>query len=687
MFLEVCLLSCGLHAGSELYKKIRNTKIRSRINKIKNSLTAEIRGTTNEIAQPSLERDSRCADETESESEYLPATRVNQLNNAQIDKHLAVTSVSTALTAAGKIFYPPLVPLGLLGLVYPLSGMIKGAYEGLFKEHKVNLEVMNCILLSGMMLTGYYFTGCLVFWLYYGSLKLLNKIEDNTRQNLGDIFENQPRSAWIVRSGTEVEVPFDSLLAGDIAAVKAGEIIPADGLITEGNASIDQHILTGESRPLEKGPGEPVFASTLVLAGRIRVRVEKSGKDTVVANIADLLNRTVDFKTTVQSKGERIADQSVLPTLAASAVALPLTGPAGALAVLNSYIGADVCILAPLSTLNFLKTASRDGILIKDGRALELLVGTDTVVFDKTGTLTLEQPHVRKIHACDGYRETGVLKYAAMAENRQTHPIARAILEKAGECEIHPGDADDARYEVGYGIRVRLADKIIRVGSARFMETEGIEIPGKINDLMHRCHDNGHSLVMVSEGKHLAGAVELHTAVRPEVRDIISRLRKRGKSMYIITGDHEKPARILAENLGIENYFAETLPEQKAQIVEMLQKQGRSVCFIGDGINDSVAMKKAHVSVSLQHHTDGRNPESSGQAVRTGPGFQQKCEHISGNGSCARTYKHRQCISSAHRDLLFGLIIRPDSARGCGKLLSAADEHASGTLQTEDNLT
>jgi Cu2+-exporting ATPase len=478
--------------------------------------------------------------------------------------------------------------------------MIRRAYEGLFKEHKVNMEAMNFILLSGLVSTGYYFTSCFVFWSYYLSLKLLNRIEDSTRQNLGAVFEKQPRSAWIVRNGTEIEVPFDSLQAGDIAAVKAGEIIPADGFITEGIASVDQHILTGESCPLEKGPGDPVFASTLLLTGSIRIRIEKSGKDTVVAKIGEILKRTVDFKTTVQSKGEKIADQSVVPTLAAGIVALPLTGPVGALAVLNSYIGSDVRILVPLSTLNFLKIASRDGILIKDGRVLELLVKTDTVVFDKTGTLTLEQPHVREIHVCDGYSDAEVLRYAATAENRQSHPIARAILEKASAYEIHPENIADAKYEIGYGIRVRISDALIRVGSARFMESEGIEIPGAIKDLMHCCHENGHSLVMVAREEHLAGAIELEAAVRPEVREIIRQLKNRGKSLYILTGDSEKPARILADDLGIENCFAEVFPEQKAEIIEQLQKEGRSVCFVGDGINDSVAMKKAHVSVSLR---------------------------------------------------------------------------------------
>lgn len=611
MFIEACILSAGLKAGSALYKKIKSEIFQKSLLVPKlelwnekglglgNDNTPELLNNSVPGVRNAKEKNFRYTDETENESECLPAIRVNELSNTEIDGHLTVTSVCSVLTGTGKLLYPPLVPLGLIGLVYPLSGMIRRAYEGLFKEHKVNMEVMNFILLSGLLSTGYYFTACFVFWSYYLSLKLLNRIEDSTRQNLGAVFENQLRSAWIVRNGTEIEVPFDSLQAGDIAAVKAGEIIPADGFITEGIASVDQHILTGESCPSEKGPGEPVFASTLVLTGAVRIRIEKSGKDTVVANIGEILKRTVDFKTTVQSKGEKIADQSVVPTLAAGIAALPLTGPVGALAVLNSYIGSDVRILVPLSTLNFLKIASRDGILIKDGRVLELLTQTDTVVFDKTGTLTLEQPYVREIHICGGYKEAEVLRYAAAAENRQTHPIARAILEKASADEIHPEDIADAKYEIGYGIRVKFADKIIRVGSARFMESEGIEIPGAINDLMQRCHESGHSLVMVARGEHLAGAIELETGARPEVRDIIRQLKNRGKSLYILTGDSETPARILAEDLGIENCFAEIFPEQKAEIIEQLQKEGRSVCFVGDGINDSVAMKKAHVSVSL----------------------------------------------------------------------------------------
>ncbi|MBF0376202.1 MAG: heavy metal translocating P-type ATPase [Desulfamplus sp.] len=593
MFIEAVLLSSLLFGGSKLYEKIiKPDKKKNKINKSEKSLSFY---TVKEKEITDLKSSVEIADR----SEISELTRQNQFDNTTINKYLTVISVSTLMTVAGRIFYAPLIPLGVLGLLYPYTGIVRRAYNGLVNEKKIKMPVMGAILLPGMILTRYYFTTCFSLMLYYTSLKLLNKIEDNSRQNVVNFFENQPGFVWIVKDGIEIEIPFESLRTGDIASVKAGESIPADGIITEGTASVDQHILTGESMPLEKGAGDPVFASTVVLSGRLLFRVEKSGKETVVANIADILNRTVDYKTGIQSKGEKITDQSIVPTMALSVAALPVAGPAGMLAVLNSYIGADVSILVPLSTLNFLKAASNNSILIKDGRSLELLSKIDTVVFDKTGTLTIEQLVVLRIHTCDGLDETKILLFAAMAEQRQTHPIAKAILKKARECGINPGNVGEAFYEIGYGIRVRISDTVIRVGSVRFMEMEGIEIPDKINDIISGTLDSGNSLVMVAKENRLVGAIELHPTVRPEVRSIINSLKKRNKSLYIISGDNTNHVKIMAEELGIDNYFSEIFPEQKAQIIEQLQKEGRSVCFIGDGINDSIAMKKAHVSVSL----------------------------------------------------------------------------------------
>jgi heavy metal translocating P-type ATPase len=590
VIVEACLLACSLYYSA---LKVLDTDDGHAQQKVKGGSPVKRRKAPNPPADS--------PDKNQEQSRYLPAVNEKKPNNVQVNKYLAVTSISLFLTSIGTLFYPPLIVFGVAGLVYPLAGIVKRAYKGLVYEKKVKMEVMGSILFPGMVLSGFYFTSCFAFWMYYLSAKLLIKIEDDTRQNLIGIFGDQPRFVWIVKGDTEVEMPFDALRIGDIVAVRSGETIPVDGIITEGSASIDQHVLTGESQPLEKEIGGPVFALTTVLAGSIRIRVEKSGKDTVVSNIVDMLNKTVDFKSTMQSAGEMISDFAVIPTLALSAAAYTISGVDGSFAALNSYVGGDVRLFVPLSTLNFLRLASRNGILIKDGRALEMLTRADTVVFDKTGTLTLDQPYVSNIYPCNGFNEMDVLYYAASAENRQTHPIAKAVIEKAREHGLSLSkDMDDTSYEMGRGIRVTLSGNLIRVGSQRFMEIEGIEIPDAMKEIIYDSQNSGHSLVLASKDDRILGTIELQATIRPEIKDIIKQLRNRGKAMYIITGDHEKPARMLADELGIENVFAEVFPEQKAMIVERLQDEGRTVCYIGDGINDSIAMKKAHASISLR---------------------------------------------------------------------------------------
>ena len=232
---------------------------------------------------------------------------------------------------------------------------------------------------------------------------------------------------------------------------------------------------------------------------------------------------------------------------------------------------------------------------------LDILTQVDTIVFDKTGTLTHAQPHVGQIHTCSDYEALDVLKYAAAAEYKQSHPIALAILEEANARQLVVPQVDETEYKVGYGLSVTLIGQIVRVGSARFMEMEGITIPRHIKETQKASHRQGHSLIMVSINQTLAGAIEMRPTVRPEAKEIISQLRSRHvKSMYIISGDHKEPTRKLAQELGIDNYFAETLPEQKAELISQLQEEGKFVCYVGDGINDSIALKKAQVSISLR---------------------------------------------------------------------------------------
>jgi Cu2+-exporting ATPase len=454
------------------------------------------------------------------------------------------------------------------------------------------------------MFIGMIATGHLVLAAFSGVLggflmKIVKKAEESSEKQLINVFSGHPSRVWIEKEGIEIQVDFNTLQKGDHVIVNAGEIIPVDA-IHSGLANVDQHILTGESQPVEREVGDKVFASTLLLSGRIAILVETTGEETVAAGIGRVLNNTQNYKDNLMARGQKIADRFLPVEFGLTATTLAVLGPTSALAVMWSGLGANMAVLGPLSVLNYLQILSRHGILVKDGRVLELLRQVDTVVFDKTGTLTLEQPTVGKIHCLGDYDENTLLGYAAAAEYRQPHPIAKAIVDKATSKNLELPDLDEANYEVGYGIKVTIDGQLILVGSGRFMTSEGIELPEVAQDIQAQAEAEGFSLIYVGINQQLGGILEMHPSIRPEAVEIIQHLKKRGMKLYIISGDHEHPTRRMAETLGIDHYFAEVLPENKAKLVKQLCEEGQFVCFIGDGINDAIALKSAQVSISLK---------------------------------------------------------------------------------------
>ncbi|ETR73419.1 MAG: hypothetical protein OMM_06941 [Candidatus Magnetoglobus multicellularis str. Araruama] len=217
--------------------------------------------------------------------------------------------------------------------------------------------------------------------IYFGAQKMRLKTEKQTRQGLIDIFGKQPKMIWVLKDGVEIQIPFASMNAGDITIVNSGEPIPADGTIIHGIASIDQHVLTGESKPAEKGVGDTVFATSLVLSGYIHVLVEKSGNDTIASKICEIINNTADYTASIENIGQEMANASVLPTLTTSIAAFPFVGESGTGALLCSNFLDNMRISAPISMINFLHIASQHSILIKDGRSFQLLQDIDIVVF------------------------------------------------------------------------------------------------------------------------------------------------------------------------------------------------------------------------------------------------------------------------------------------------------------------
>ncbi|MGB1249006.1 MAG: heavy metal translocating P-type ATPase [Candidatus Promineifilaceae bacterium] len=531
-------------------------------------------------------------------SEDIPAISAAE---AELNRksRLFLTSFGTASVAT--LISPQLAILGLPACLYILKDVYKGSYEALFKQNELTIDTLVALLVTLFIASGSYLLCNLYLVLFLSNRKLLFKLKNQSSNNIVDVFKQQPRTVWLLADGAETKIAFDQLKLGDKVVVHAGETIPVDGTIVTGVATIDQQLLTGESQPVEREADDKVFAMTVVLSGRVVLRVDKAGTETTVAQIGQILNQTVDAKTDMQLWAERITDKTVLPTVVLAGLALPFAGSLSAMIVLNSHFRYRLNIITATSVLNFLNLASQQGILIKDGRSLEVLNQVDTVVFDKTGTLTLEQPHIGRIYTNPTHNEETILQYAAIAEYKQTHPIAKAILDAAAARNLELPKIDQAEYKIGYGVIVTLGNRTIRVGSTRFMQMEACAIDATIEAAQTHCQSQGHSLVLVAVDDKVIGAIELHATIRPEVDTIIEKLRARfGESLYIISGDQEMATRKLAHDVGIHNYFAETLPENKSELIGQLQASGKSVCYIGDGINDSIALKKAEISVSLR---------------------------------------------------------------------------------------
>ncbi len=520
-----------------------------------------------------------------------------------LNRRIGHTALAFLAIAVGGSIWP-----ASLYLSVPISfTMMLPAYEmavqSVKKQKRITYHVVSALNVTGIWLGGFYTPAIAATLFFFMGEKLLMITQDRSQKSFISIFSKQPRAVWLLVDDVEVEVPFSQVQPGDVVVVVAGGYLPVDGTVIDGIASVDQQMLTGEAQPVEKAVGDPVYASTLVLAGRVHVRVDKAGDETVAAKIGEILNKTASYQLDLQSRGSKLAHESAVPTLALGGLALATLGGESALAVLNSSFGVTVRISAPITMLNLLNVAAQNAILLKDGRSLELLSDVDTVLFDKTGTLTISQPHVGAIHCVGDVEPDRLLGWAAAAEYRQTHPIALAVVAEAQARGLELPDIDSARYEVGYGILVEFAGRTIQVGSDRFMARSGIAVPPEIQAQREACHQRGHSLIMVAVDGALAGAIELRPTIRPEVEGVLATLRARGLKLMVISGDQEEPTRRLAEALGIDRYFANVLPEGKAALVERLQAEGHAVCFVGDGINDSIALKKANVSVSLRGAT------------------------------------------------------------------------------------
>jgi Cu2+-exporting ATPase len=545
------------------------------------------------------------ADETENESAdgiKLEAVKKSTPEERQALRVLSGNVGAVVFLLASR-FHPAAYLPGAALAIYACLPIYKRTYLSIFKEKKLKNDVLNGLVVTGTLATGHILVTAIFTFVSNLGTVVVQKSKDYSEEMLKGVYDQKVSTVWLLREGTEIETPIEEVKIKDVVIVHTGELIPLDGTILKGAVTVDQHALTGESIPVEKAEGDNVLASTVVIAGYAQIEVTQTGQNTVVAKIEDVLEGTSHFKTGIQLKGEAWADKAAAPILGLGLILWPFQGAAVTTAVFNMSPGNGIRLSASAQTLTHIILAAQENILIKDGRVLEQLMDVDTVIFDKTGTLTEDEHAVsRIICAKNNHSEDDILYFAAATEQKVNHPLAKAIIEKAKDLKITLPNAElsDSRYEVGMGVTATVNGKTTQVGSLSFMEKAGIPIPGEIKDDVQATIADGFSVVMVVVEGKIVGAIEIQAQLRPEVKQVIKDLRARGiKHMYILSGDQMEPTRQMAKMLELDGYFHNVSPEDKSNIIEKLQKDGKTVCFIGDGINDVIAMKKANASISL----------------------------------------------------------------------------------------
>ena len=424
-----------------------------------------------------------------------------------------------------------------------------------------------------------------------------------------------PNTAFRVDAdGSEHEVHLDEVRTGDILRVKPGGKIPVDGTVTDGSSHVDESMITGEPMPVAKRLESRVSAGTVNGQGSFLMRAEKVGSDTLLARIVQMVNEASRSRAPIQKLADRVAGWFV-PGVVASALfsfaAWALLGPAPALA--NALIAAvSVLIIAcpcalglatPISIMVGVGRGAHEGVLIKDAEALELMEKVDTLVVDKTGTLTEGVPSVQHVETANGLGEEEVIGYAAALEKMSEHPLAKAVVENARERKVAAMNV--ARFEavVGQGVRGEIDGKPALLGNARLMQSAGVDF-SMLDASAQLLRNLGQTVICLAIDGRAAGLIGVADPIKATTREAVQQLRAAGVRIVVLTGDNAQTAAAVAKQLGIDEFKAEVMPDDKYKHVQALQREGRVVAMAGDGINDAPALAAANVGIAMGTGTD-----------------------------------------------------------------------------------
>lgn len=500
----------------------------------------------------------------------------------------------------GKKIFLPLPVRTFLTTLKSVKYIWKGVRT--LAKCRIEVPVLDATAIGVSMLRGDFSTASSVmFLLGFGEI-----LEDWThKKSVDDLARSMSLNVskvWLITEDSEVQVGTDEIKPGDRVRIHMGTVIPFDGIVTEGEAMVNEASLTGESMPVAKHESSYVYAGTVMEEGELTIRVKETSGSTKFEKIVTMIEETEKLKSAVESKAEHLADRLVPYTLAGTALTYALTrNVTKALSILMVDFSCALKLAMPISVLAAIREANAHHITVKGGKFLEAVAEADTIVFDKTGTLTKAQPTVVDVVSFNGDSKENLLRLAACMEEHFPHSMAKAVMDAAKERGLtHEEMHSKVEYIVAHGISTMVDGRKAIIGSHHFVfEDEKCTIPAGKEELFKKLPEEYSHLYLGIEGE-LAAVICIEDPLRPEAPEVIKQLRKAGFTQIVMmTGDSDRTAKAIAARVGVDKYYSEVLPEDKAKFVEEAKAQGRKVLMVGDGINDSPALSAADVGIAI----------------------------------------------------------------------------------------
>lgn len=481
---------------------------------------------------------------------------------------------------------------------------VKYIYQGIHTllQRKIEVPVLDATAIGVSMFRGDISTaGSVMFLLGIGEIlekwthkKSVDDLARSMSLNIGRV--------WLCNDGQEMLVPTTEIQTGDLVRVHMGNMVPFDGTVAEGEAMVNQASLTGESEPVRKYIESTVYAGTVVEEGELTIRVKETNGSSKFDKIVTMIEESEKLKSGLESKAEHLADRLVPYTLLGTGITYLLTGNiTKAISVLMVDFSCALKLAMPISVLSAIREASNYHVTVKGGRYLEAMAEADTIVFDKTGTLTKAQPTVKQVVAFNGMSENELLRIAACLEEHFPHSMAKAVVQAAIDRHlVHEELHSKVEYIVAHGISSKINDKKVVIGSYHFVfEDEKCAVPDGMMEEFDKLPSECSHLFMAIDHE-LAAVICIEDPLREEAAAVVRKLKETGISKVVMmTGDSDRTAKAIAARVGVDEYYSEVLPEDKASFVEEEKKAGRKVIMIGDGINDSPALSAADIGIAI----------------------------------------------------------------------------------------